>query len=702
MTKVQVGIDLGTTNTLACCKIKGKLKEIKFPSGSMLPSVMYVEKQDDGSVKEYVGKLAVNKGKNDPDNCIKSSKTHIGLTGSQKKTWTCHGKTYTPTDVATKILEVVHKKVRETLDLADEDVVQAIITIPAYFSSTQSDETKRAGERAGMEILRIITEPVAAAVAAADDAKGKVFVVDLGGGTFDVSALDIIERPNVKYRTLDIGGKRDLGGDKFDELIFNYFIEHIKDDISLDLSTMEKSGLDYKTYNLVKSKVMDAAVEMKESLSDAEEYEVIIPQLFEYSERGIKKTYNFSISMTRKEFNVICKPLFDEIIKIIDDTVSKSTKFRKDEIEKIFLVGGSCYIPKIQEDVAAYFGKAPVAEQDRAMLVVRGAGKIADMWNGFTPDNNYEDPFDDMLEDIISHPMGIEVVGNIFSEILARGTKYPTEITRPYWTAYDNQTSVCIKVYEKINEEASDSLGGNEDAFDCYGSFELGGIKPAPAGATQIDVTFNYDRSRTLCVTAKDTKSGNQQSVILHKGENAESEEKTVPPTDFYLLIDGSGSMNSYRRMEEAKKACKHIVRDVVNLKLHRIGLVSFDYSAHLLCELTHNANKLIEAIDKLGTYGNTNMTDAIRTACEQLKQSANKKAIIIVTDGYPNSKPSALAAAEQAKRAGIDIAAIGVQDADSDYLEELASAPDLVFMVQDVEKLSEVFGKAVSNLLQK
>ena len=697
MQKIQVGIDLGTTNTLACCKIKGKLKEIKFAGGPMLPSVMYVEKQDDGSLKEIVGKLAEMKGSFDPDNCIKSSKTHIGLTGSQKKTWTCYGKTYTPTDVAAKILEEVHNRVRKTLDLKDDDVVQAVITIPAYFSSTQSDETKRAGERAGMEILRIITEPVAAAVAASDDTKGKVFVVDLGGGTFDVSALDIGD----KYKTLDIGGKRDLGGDKFDEIIFKYFIAHIEDDISLDLSTMEKSGLDYKNYNQMRSRVMSAAVEMKENLSEADDYEVNIPQLFEYSERGVPKRYDFSISMTRKEFNEKCGALFDEIIAIIDDTVSKSTKFKKDEIKKIFLVGGSCYIPKIQEDVEKYFGIAPVAEQDRAMLVVRGAGKIADMWNGFTSDKDYEDPFDDMLEDIISHPMGIEIKGRKFSEILSRGSKYPTEITEQFHTAYNNQTVVLIPVYEKINENAGDSLGNNAEAFDFYGSFELGGIEPAPAGETRIDVTFNYDRSRTLCVTAKDTKSGKQQSVILHKGENAESEQKTVPPTDFYLLIDESGSMAG-RRMEEAKKACKHIVKDVVDLKLHRIGLISFDNHATPLCALTQNANELMRAIDQLSAGGLTNMTDAIQIAFEQLEPSTNKKAVIIVTDGDPDSKRSALRAAEEARGAGIDIAAIGVQDADSSYIRQLASASDLVFMVQDVEKLAEVFGKAVGNLLQK
>ena len=259
MKKVQVGIDLGTTNTLACCRVKGKLKLLKFKGSNMLPSILYVEKREDGSLKEIVGKAAKIKGLQDPNNCIRSSKTYIGLTGKNKKIWKCQGKEYNPTDVATLILKEVHKKVRDTYGLEDEDIVQAVITIPAYFTSTQSDETKRAGEKAGMEVLRIITEPVAAAVAVADvdEIKGKIFVVDLGGGTFDVSVLNIT---NEKYSTLEIGGERRLGGDDFDNALMKHFLKYIEDDLLIDLSSLEKSGLSYQSYYSMMGKIREAAV----------------------------------------------------------------------------------------------------------------------------------------------------------------------------------------------------------------------------------------------------------------------------------------------------------------------------------------------------------------------------------------------------------------------------------------------------------
>lgn len=698
MRKVQVGIDLGTTNTLACCRVKGKLKLVKFKGGTMIPSVMYVEKQDDGSVKEIVGKAAKIKGLEDPDNCISSSKTYIGLTGSNKKTWTCYGKTYTPTDVATKILEEVHKKVRSTYDLSDEDVVQAVITIPAYFTSTQSDETKRAGERAGMEVLRIITEPVAAAVSAAEDVEGKIFVVDLGGGTFDVSVLDIGE----KYSTLEIGGERKLGGDDFDDILVDYFLKYIEDDLSIDLSSLEASGLDYSNYYLMISKIRSAAIEAKEELSDSEECDIDIPALFEY---GNSQVYDFSMTLTRDEFNEMCNPLFERIIQVIDDTVKKSKKFKKEELKKIFLVGGSCYIPKIQEDVEKYFGMAPDSEQDRATQVAMGAGKIADAWDGFVAEEDRVDPFEDMLQDIVSHDMGIEILGDHgereFSRILAEGSSYPCKVKKEYKTAHDNQETVVIKVFEKTDSKASDFIDRNETAFDLYGSFELTGILPAPAGQTPIEVTFDYDQSRTLSVTAEDTKNHITQTVELHKGEIINDTKSSVAATDFFILLDVSGSMSG-DKIVEAKNACIKLIQETLDLKTHRLGIITFGSRENLLCRLTKDKGELMYAIDRVRIAGSTSMDSAINRATDELVHSTNKKAIIIVTDGDPDSKGATTKAANRAKAEGIAIATIGVQGAYKRYLSELSGDSKLNFMVDNISKLSDTFGQAVENLLIK
>lgn len=703
MRKVQVGIDLGTTNTLACCRIKGRMKLLKFRSSQMLPSVMYVEKQPDGTIKEIVGKAAKAKGVPDPNNCIQSSKTYIGLTGENAKTWTCHGKTYTPTDVAARILKEVHQKVREAYDLEEGDIVQAVITIPEYFSATQSDETKQAGKRAGMEVLRIITEPVAAAVSAADDVEGKIFVVDLGGGTFDVSALEISSQ---KFSTLAIGGERRLGGDDFDECLVRYFLKYIESDLSIDLSSLECSGLDYEEYYTMMAKIKNGAVELKEELSESEEAEVNIPRLFTYG--ADKRGYDFSMEMDRETFNSICAPLFERIIQVIDKTVKNSAKFKKEELKKIFLVGGSCYIPKVQEDVERYFGLSANSEQDRATQVAMGAGKIADAWDGFTPEKNRVDPFGDKLQDIISHSMGIEVLDGankcVFSQLLAEGTLYPSMRKEIYRTAYDNQDSVIIRVYEKTDSDSSDFIEENNKNFDLYGSFVLEGIDKAPAGQTEICVTFDYDHSRTLHVTAEDTKSHVAKQVELHKGQIVE-ESRSVKPTDFYVLLDVSGSMSG-KRIIEAQNACEKLILETLDLSVHRLGLITFGSIATLQCNLTQDKKILLEAVKTAGMriYGSTNMNAAIKMGRNALCQDndSHNKAMILITDGDPDNSRTTLQEAAAARNSQISIATIGVYGATVGFLRKISDDSNLCFMVNNIEKLSDTFGQAVANLLRK
>lgn len=726
MRKVQVGIDLGTTNTLACCRIKGRMKLLKFRSSQMLPSVMYVEKQPDGTIKEIVGKAAKVRGLSDPNNCIQSSKTYIGLTGENAKTWTCHGKTYTPTDVAARILKEVHQKVREAYDLEEGDIVQAVITIPEYFSAAQSDETKQAGKRAGMEVLRIITEPVAAAVSAADDVEGKIFVVDLGGGTFDVSALDISSQ---RFSTLAIGGERRLGGDDFDECLVRYFLKYIESDLSIDLSSLERSGLGYDEYYTMMSRIRKGAVELKEELSESEEVTVEIPRLFTYG--ADKRHYDFSMEMDRETFNSICAPLFERIIQVIDKTVKNSAMFKKEELKKIFLVGGSCYIPKVQEDVERYFGLSANSEQDRATQVAMGAGKIADAWDGFTPEKNRVDPFGDKLQDIISHAMGIEVLDgdnkSVFSQLLAEGTPYPCTCKEVYRTVYDNQDSVIIKVYEKTDSDSPDYIEENHKNFDLYGSFVLEGIDKAPAGQTEICVTFDYDQSRTLHVTAEDTKSHVAKQVELHKGQIVKKSRR-VKPTDFYVLLDVSGSMDG-KRMEEAQNACRKLITKTLDLDVHRLGLITFGSQAKLLCSLTQDKGSLLKAVEEAGVslLGSTNMSEAIKMGRNELcryysssrsnyssflgplfkvlgleEDDSRNKAMILITDGDPDNRKAALQEAAAARNSQISIATIGVYGAVEEFLRKISDDSNLCFMVNNIEKLSDTFGQAVANLLRK
>lgn len=256
---IQIGIDLGTTNTLVYGKIDGRIKPVKFNGNVTLPSVMFVE--EDGSI--IIGRKAKQKENADPHNGIHSSKTFIGLkvkdeSGNySEKEWVIRGQKFNPTDVAAHILSEVRKGVMKKYSLTEDDVIQAVITIPAYFTSNQSDETKKAGERAGLEVLRVITEPVAAAYNINPQDNSLICVIYLGGGTFDVS---VVNKQKEKYSVMGIDGDPRLGGDDFDKALEEYFLNDIQDDIGIDLSSLEKSGLSYEQYYRMKSLIRQEAI----------------------------------------------------------------------------------------------------------------------------------------------------------------------------------------------------------------------------------------------------------------------------------------------------------------------------------------------------------------------------------------------------------------------------------------------------------
>ena len=348
MDEIFVGIDLGTTNTLACYLKRGRPDLIRFPgSGKMIPSVLYVDESGDISV----GQMAKKSGVMNPLNVIRSSKTYMA---DAKKVWKINGKVFTPTDVAAEILKEVKAQILKKLKCPPETKVNAVITVPAYFTGNQKDETKKAGKLAGLNVLQIITEPMAAAVAAVRELEldDKVFVVDLGGGTFDISVLKADHRSHT-YRALDISGDRKLGGDDFDTLLYEYLIGIIQDDLGLDLSDQKISGLDHNEYYFMIGRVREAAENAKIDLSNETTCQIDLPNLFNY--RG--RNYDFSTELTREEFNDICQPLFDKITSRIKKFIETSDKFKLNEISTIILAGGSCYIPKVREDVEKIFGK---------------------------------------------------------------------------------------------------------------------------------------------------------------------------------------------------------------------------------------------------------------------------------------------------------------------------------------------------------
>lgn len=689
MSTIQIGIDLGTTNTLVYGKVNGKIKPVKISGSVTVPSVLYVE--EDGT--EIVGKKAKQKEYLDPENGIHSSKTYMGT----KHEWKVRGKKYSPTDVAALILSSVYKETKKKYNLGDEDIIQAVITIPAYFTSNQSDETKRAGERAGFEVLRIITEPVAAAYNINPQDNGLICVIDLGGGTFDISVVD---KQKDKYTVLGIDGDPRLGGDDFDKKLEEYFLKDIQDDIGIDLSSLEKSGLSYQQYHDMRAKIRVEAIACKEELSDYDEHNVLINDLFTYGEN---KVYHFDTDITRDEFNDICSDLYTKIISVVKRLIENSNKFSKKDIKHVYLVGGSCYIPKIRQIIEDYFGMPANSEGGIEEQVAQGAAKIADGYNTPIYSTNGEiiDPFADFIKDITSYSMGIKITGDKFSEIIPVGNHYPCSISDTYTTTYDNQEEVYIEVYEKTSKTASDIIDGNESKYELYGSFILGGIEKAPKGQPKINVTFNYDLSRTLHVTAEDMKTGSSKTVTLKKGEVVK-QQTSGKATDFFIALDISGSMSSYGRIKQAKLACAKLVSETLNLDVHRLGIITFGSKAKLVSELSQDKNSLLTAIDCISTTGSTNMAEALSMADNKLSKSKSDKAIILITDGDPDSVSEAKKKAAAAKANGISIATIGVQDADKSFLKQIASKDDLNFMVNDVAKLADTFGQAVQNLLSK
>lgn len=576
MEKIRIGVDLGTTNTLACYMKGGKPDIIKFPgSGNLLPSILYLE--ENGSI--LIGEKARKRGVYDPLNSIRSSKTEMG---NFNKVWTLRGRKFTPTDVATEILKEVKKGVIKKTKAESNAEIEAVITVPAYFTSNQIDETKKAGERAGLTVLGIVTEPRVAAIANIKELgieEQKVFVVDLGGGTFDVS---ILEANKMQYNTVAVDGDRRLGGDNFDERLFDYIRNYIEDDLGIDLSEQKTSGLSYNEYYSMIGRIQEAACEAKKELSDEDVYGVNIPHLFPYKNQN----YFLEMEITREHFEDLCKDLFEKVTNRIYKVFQSIKNIEIKDIDNVILAGGSCYIPKIREDVEKIFKKSADTTMDRSTMVVVGACFIADTW----------DDLSDRGRDIISHSLGIEILRNdgklILSKLLKRGEVYPCSKKEMFTTTFDNQENVSITIYEagsdKEDIEETETIDKNNQrkaVHDLYGSFELSGIQKAAKGVPQIEVTFEYDRSRLLTVTAEDKVTGAKKTVVVTKGVTAPITPH-IEPVDFELLIDISGSMSG-EPLAQAKQAAVKLINEIIDLNVHRLGIIGFGWRVEEISPLT-------------------------------------------------------------------------------------------------------------------
>ncbi|MBR2775030.1 MAG: molecular chaperone DnaK [Selenomonadaceae bacterium] len=591
MSKV-IGIDLGTTNSVVSVIEGGEPTVITNPEGSRItPSVVGFTK--DG--QRLVGQLAKRQAVSNPDRTISSIKRHMG----ENYKVSIDNKNYTPPEISAMVLQKLKADAEAYLG---ETVKQAVITVPAYFNDSQRQATKDAGTIAGLEVLRIINEPTAAALAYGLDKDNDetILVFDLGGGTFDVSILELDEHT---FEVKATSGDTHLGGDDFDKKIMDWMVAEFKRDNGIDLSKDKMSA----------QRLIEAAEKAKIELSSMTSTNINLP----FITADASGPKHLDLTLTRAKFDDLTRDLVERTMTPTRNAMKDAGLTGKD-IDKIILVGGSTRIPAVQNAIREILGKEPSKGINPDECVSIGAAIQGGVLAGEFGKGN-----EILLLDVTPLSLGIEILGGVCTKIIERNTTIPTQKSQVFSTAADGQTSVEIHVLQGEREMAA----GNK----TLGRFVLSDIPPAPRGVPQIEVTFDIDRNGIVNVSAKDKGTGKEQKITIQSssGMSKEDIDRMVKEAAAHEAEDkkqreaADAKNDAEQTVYQSEKTCKEFEGKVDD---------------SLIKDVRDAAQALKDKLDSGDTETLKKLTEDVRQALYKLSEAAYKAGATANQQGEPNA----------------------------------------------------------------